>query len=199
MTDQIRYNAGKPRLSYFFVSDRALCRFLDFYVDDWEMERPSTSSALVHVSQFLGAGNGGWRYLADAAAELLYEMETLTNPAPTIVLATGAEFLCSCLGALNAYVDVCLYGESKYARGNFRLGAPVTSYLDSALRHLRAAVDDETYDVESEQPHAAMALWNVWQALDQPDWRDDRLPPVCNAPPTYDAPLNERTGVPDGI
>jgi hypothetical protein len=180
VTEQIRYNAGKTRLSYFFASRTALERFLDLYVNDWDYGEPTLHSALRNISQFLAAGAGdlGWSYLTDAASELLYESECLVNPNPTIKLDGGPEFLCSCLGGLNAYVDVCIYGESKYARGNFRMGAPITSYLDSALRHLRAAIDGETYDVESSEPHAAMALWNVWQALDQPPFRDDRLPAV---------------------
>lgn len=174
---QRRYNEHKPQLTYFFSSDRAFGRFLDLYTDDWGSDG---DSPLQNIAAFLGSGPGshGWRELVDAAAQLISQLEHFTNEAPTIKYSDPGLFLCSCFGALSAYCQVCVYGETKYDRGNYRFGAPVTEYLDSALRHLRASEDGEDWDLESQEPHLAMALWNVWQALDQPVFRDNRLPEV---------------------
>jgi hypothetical protein len=58
--------------------------------------------------------------------------------------------------------------------GNYRLGESLRHYLDSALRHIRAFMREEV--LNDDGCHTlANALWNVWQALDQPEFRDDRL------------------------
>jgi hypothetical protein len=80
--------------------------------------------------------------------------------------------------ALSELCAVYEYGGQKYKRGNYRKGAPLTSYLDSALRHILSYASGQTYDIESGLHHLGHALWNLWVAMDLPGLRDDRLPAV---------------------
>ena len=80
------------------------------------------------------------------------------------------------------YISVCEFGARKYQRGNFRKGAPVCSYADSAIRHIRRIRKcKELVDPESGLSHLAHTLWNlvqIFEIMQQPEVaavRDDRL------------------------
>lgn len=183
---QLRYNEGKAKLSYFYANERATRR--------WREARQScsvgwyvgvsqhTASAVRELTEFLASGPGSsFDALAGAVGKLLCGLEFDINGSVEGVVFDGRtieETLASAPDALAAFCAVCEYGEAKYLRGNFRKGAPITQYLDSALRHINARLRGEILDPESGKPHLAHALWNVWTALDQPDSRDDRLPAV---------------------
>lgn len=186
MEQQLRYNTGKPKLSYFYANHRALERLQEYYVteDDFGVAGDiveAYDSIFEDVALFLSEGpDTGFRYLVRAfqalAAALEYDLggDIVTFPDEPL------EMLHLVPRAVDAYCDVCVFGEGKYARGNFRKGAPITDYLDSMLRHLRARLRGEHFDDESGYPTAAHALWNLWQALDQPGFRDNRLPAVVD-------------------
>lgn len=80
--------------------------------------------------------------------------------------------------ALRGFARVCMYGAGKYDRGNYLKGAPLSQYMDCALRHLTAWNEGEEKDPESECDHLAHFLWNALclyeMAQTQPE-RDDRL------------------------
>lgn len=184
-TQQIRDNSAKPKLSYFFTNGRGLERAKAMYVNDWVFgpEVNSLDSAVEHINEWLAAGPGDPNYkpLVDAFCEVVAELEeTRFGERPEYLRWDGTfvQFIASAVNALDEYCDVCAYGANKYARGNYRLGAPVTEYLDSTLRHLLACIGGDETDVESDCLHLGLAMWNLWQALDQPAFRDDRLPAV---------------------
>lgn len=187
--NQIRYSSGKPRLSYFWANDTALGRANEAWMAGSMPANVTVdvvyASIYGHITGFLALGPYG-SYVP--LAEALFELVTLLEDevAGAVVECNCdegvVEFLNSAVGALDAYCAVCAYGETKYSRGNYRLGAPVTEYLDSALRHLRSARNGQRIDDESGCLHLALAVWNIWQALDQPSFRDDRLREVQTAP-----------------
>lgn len=47
-------------------------------------------------------------------------------------------------------------GAEKYAKDNWKLGQPLSRYIDSAWRHLMA-----TRDGKQDEDHAAATAWNV--------------------------------------
>lgn len=164
---QDRHNAGKPKLSYLFANERALAEMLLLEGEPVNLGRP------VYVSAYL---NGGSRALLAKAAwwGVAGLQFALTGNS---VGANDFLELCSlCPEALAEICAVADFGEGKYARGNYRKGAPVTEYCDSGLRHELAT---QALDSESGKHHLAHAFWNYWQALNQPEDRDDRLPRVA--------------------
>lgn len=181
---QIRHNEDKPQLSYFFANERSYARFQENYgKGEWLAETSAHEAyivALESINDFLASGSGGsWADLVDALSTVMAIVEHDQAPDPDVAYAGGPwEFVASVPYALAEYCRVCVYGEAKYSRGNYRLGAPVTEYLDSALRHLRSILNGEMYDRESSLLHAGFLMWNLWQALDQPGRRDNRLPAV---------------------
>lgn len=80
--------------------------------------------------------------------------------------------------ALKGFAQVCQYGGQKYDRGNYLKGAPLSQYMDCALRHLVAWNNGEEKDPESECDHLAHFVWNALclyeMAKTQPE-RDDRI------------------------
>lgn len=91
------------------------------------------------------------------------------------------------------FATVCAYGEKKYSRGNYLLGAPVCLYLACALRHLLAWSPESPNDSESGCNHLGHALWNLVMANDQPAHRDNRL----RAPVDGPSPDENPGGSPD--
>lgn len=80
--------------------------------------------------------------------------------------------------ALEGFARVCEYGGKKYDRGNYLKGAPLSQYMDCALRHLVAWNNGEDQDPESQCDHLAHFVWNALclyeMAQSQPE-RDDRI------------------------
>ncbi len=176
--DQLRYNEEKARLSYVYANHTALQRLCEArpYVNV-ENGRQAAEHAVLATSAFLASGpSGNWHTLAVAVGLTIVGHEVEHGYEPDG--ATGLRMLAECPNALKAYGELCLRGERKYTRGNYRLGSPITHYCDSGLRHLNAILRGTAIDPELDVPHGICAFWNLWQALDQPDWRDDRLPAV---------------------
>lgn len=163
-TQQLRHNKGKPKLSFIFANQAAFAACLDV--------NSFGEPHLYYVTQYL---NGAHRkVLAEVALRTLYMLQTeLTGVEPTTT--KFRELLKVCPEALAEICGVYEFGEGKYERGNYRKGAPITEYLDSALRH---ELSSEERDAESGKHHLAHAFWNYWQVLNQPAERDDRLPRV---------------------
>lgn len=192
-TDQMRFNNGKAKLTYPFSSSRAwkLVRAsfaLEQYddgllYDDDEVE--ISEQLVVNITDYLGRGTND---LTAAFVDCLNLLQRdLTGVEPGYA-ETFAGFLADNVKSLQALANVFVYGEQKYARGNYRKGASVTSYLDSALRHLVFGyLTGERNDKESGLPHLAHVAWNLLVAMDQPASRDDRLPAVHD--PANDEPL----------
>jgi hypothetical protein len=191
---QLRFNTGKPKLSYFYSNARALERLQEYYAQEEEFGVvpdvfEAYDSIFEDVALFLSEGpDTGFRHLVRAfqglAAALEYDLggDAIAMPEEPL------ELLLRIPRAVDAYCDVCVAGEAKYPRGNFRKGAPITDYLDSMLRHLRARLRGEHFDLETGKPTGAHSLWNLWQALDQPGFRDNRLPAVVDNAPTQPSP-----------
>lgn len=191
MEQQLRYNDGKPKLSYFYANGRALDRLREYYVrdDDFGEARDlheAYDSIFEDVALFLSEGpdtDNGFCHLVRGFQALAAALEfDLGGPVVTFP-AEPLAMLLEVPRAVDAYCEVCVFGEGKYERGNYRKGAPITDYLDSMLRHLRARLRGQHFDTESGKPTAAHALWNLWQALDQPGFRDNRLPAVQDIGP----------------
>lgn len=158
MADQTRDNKDKTQLHYWYST----------YAADVLLKLPL---------EILGGAPTA------TAEKVLHELAAfLRTPSAGVPLRTAA------LAAVNAghdpgelYSRVCMFGAKKYARGNFRKGAGVCSYADSALRHLMRILAGEDTDPESGLPHIGHALWNIVQMFEiqvRPDaWagRDDRL------------------------
>lgn len=71
--------------------------------------------------------------------------------------------------AIEQVMKVGEMGAAKYGDHNYRLGMPVTKFLNAAFRHafvewLFKGVDN---DPESGLPHLAHAAWNMLAALEQ--------------------------------
>lgn len=200
MTQQLRYNTGKPKLTYLFCAGRAMNALSEFCDEDHDLTGSPLDEAMREIVRFLDGG-GKW-HLANAAIQIGCAIEKeVTGDEPYLEEMSAFEALAAMPNALEAFCATCDYGEGKYARGNFRKGAPVTQYLDSALRHILARMRGETADPESNCRHLGHALWNVVEALDQPEERDDRLPQVHVPAPTpandvkFDADLDEASAV----
>lgn len=152
MADQTRSNAGKAKLTYYYMNVRALRK-----MSAVEAMAVGIDGVIDSIARWLARESES--ALAESAVQLLHfmglELENMDE-------------------ALLAYSAVCVYGEGKYARFNYRKGAPICCYLDSALRHLRAYQGGEILDSESGCLHVAHAFWNIFQALEQPSHRDDR-------------------------
>jgi hypothetical protein len=181
--DQLRYNEDKPRLSQVFASSRALDGFAELDGTDYEhvSEQHWLTCAATEIARYLDRGPTASLQYAILAVLLELEKDIAPLFKPEVpesrnVVALLAQFPQSFRELCRVYE----YGEKKYARGNYRKGAPLTSYLDSALRHLLAYGSGETNDRESACHHLAHALWNLWIALDLPVIRDDRLPSVVD-------------------
>lgn len=189
MEQQLRYNANKPKLSYFYANATALDRLCEYYSQEEEFGKADNvfeayDSIFEDVAFFLSEGpDTGFRHLVRAFQALASTLEVDLGGFPFRMPEKPMELLLHIPRAVDAYCGVCVFGESKYERGNYRKGAPITDYLDAMLRHLRARLRGEHFDYESGRPSGAHALWNLWQALDQPGFRDDRLPAVLGLVP----------------
>ncbi len=177
MPEQLRYNTGKPKLSYLYANSRAI-RTIRYDV------APTYDAMAVELQKFLAGGPREHLECAAGAARMALELE-LGGEIHTRYTKRG-RIVVDCYNADNETCKVYEFGERKYERGNYRKGAPLTNYIDSTLRHYREIrkhrehiVYEVAVDAESMLAHGAHIFWNLWQALDQPDSRDDRLAPVA--------------------
>lgn len=182
MTDkQMRFNSGKAKLSYVFCNSESINRLLSRRIVSPVV---TTSLGPVDLTVCRAA-------VHECTGFLSRELNSLRNALlcglSVIELDCGRKlpenFDPLTLQAWDEYCKVCEVGEKKYARGNYRKGAGVTEYLDCGLRHLRARLRGEILDPESGCMHMAHFVWNLWQAMDQPEWRDDRLAAVTRVAP----------------
>jgi len=65
------------------------------------------------------------------------------------------------LFALEGVARVLMYGERKYAKGNWAKGQPWSVPFDSMIRHMTAWQRGEELDPESGLPHLDHALCNM--------------------------------------
>jgi hypothetical protein len=144
VTDQLRHNADKSQLSYFYSIPGSL------------IDCPSLQPIVTAITTYLSRNTDSYDSIIAEVEQCIRQSDS-TEPSV-------------------AYSRVATYGERKYSRGNFILGAPVCSYLDSALRHLEALAAGDKYDAESTEPHIYHVYWNVIEASTQPRHRDNRLP-----------------------
>ncbi len=59
--------------------------------------------------------------------------------------------------ALGAFNDVHKFGDSKYARGNWKQGLHLSRLLNAAIRHISATLNGDLFDSESGKLHTAHA------------------------------------------
>lgn len=64
--------------------------------------------------------------------------------------------------AIDAVAHHCEEGAIKYGERNVDRGLPAHSLLDSAMRHLRKYLHNET-----DEPHLRAAAWNILWLLEQ--------------------------------
>jgi len=111
-------------------------------------------------------------------------MSDTTNPKDALGLKKPPLRLVPAAGLLHV-AKVMGLGAAKYGPYNWR-GKPVrlTVYIEAAMRHLLSALDGETDDRESGQPHAAHAAACMMIVLDAAatgNLVDDRPPPGAAA------------------
>lgn len=187
MTDQLRYNTGKPKLTYIFSAHVAFDKVSEYATTDLTSEVEPFSEVLRDLADFLGRADD--LSLVDAlfgcVRHLDRQLGGLSTEPKEWMNATF--FFVSHVKAFEEFCKVCEYGERKYNRGNYRKGAPISQYLDCALRHGVAFVNGTALDKESGCHHLAHMFWNLWMALDMPEHRDDRLPAVAR--PVVESPI----------
>lgn len=71
--------------------------------------------------------------------------------------------------AIEQVMKVGEMGAGKYGDYNYKLGMPVTKYINAAFRHvfLQWLFKREDNDQESGLPHLAHGAWNLLAALEQ--------------------------------
>jgi hypothetical protein len=65
---------------------------------------------------------------------------------------------------IHRYAELLQRGSQKYSDRNWELGMPVSSYLDSALRHLFQLLDGD-----NSEDHAAAVIFNVGAVIHHRD------------------------------
>lgn len=181
MKSQERHNEGKPKLTYVFSNTKAVWGLLrslpPVFVDH------SVESAISAMTLFLSredrcsALNAALCHVLGLLQQEMGGDRVETSESLTLYVFSHSE-------AWDEYCRVCEVGAKKYSPGNYRLGAAYSNYADAALRHIRKFMRGIQLDEESGCHHLAHALWNIWQLMDQPDWRDDRLPAVTRVQET---------------
>lgn len=182
---QTRFDADKPQLFYIFSSRQALDHIQDALQGMcWQAGQPDASTLCAHIAKFLDGGSIWQISAAFVDAMIMLQGEDF-EARPYTAIA----FFAHVPKALGPLASTYVYGARKYGRGNHRLGAPYTNYLNSALRHMVRYAGGENLDEDivnedgsvtegSHLPHLAHVAWNLITMLDQPPSRDDRLEPV---------------------
>lgn len=178
MTDQLRFNAGKIPMHYILSSSRAISIMEEVYYVPYVGVLPDLDEVVkwaeAALDRRLSLEDVGY-----ALTDLLHETNAHVGEPAAVSDAGRYAFISNHVAAWRGYGTICEFGAKKYARGNYRKGAPITNYLDSFARHIIfGPMRGEEFDPESGLPHRQHAQWNLFQALDQPEWRDDRLPAI---------------------
>ena len=156
MSNQLRFNEGKPHFHYWYST--RLASFLGEDLGELAPRHAKAASALLENLTLWLCDRIDHRALIEFWREVCYDLD---------------------LASL--YTEVCEFGETKYDRGNFRKGQSVCHYADSCIRHLKRLIKDEACDQDSGKSHFGHAWWNVGQIfeiMEQPEvakQRDDRL------------------------
>lgn len=179
---QQRHNAGKPKLSYVFSNAKAMW-MLQNYGIDYGNQPEGAAHILVLMNGFLSRENSAGALLS-CLTEIVKLLQAEMGGPVIQPCVSHVEYVFSHVEAWDEYCRVCEVGAAKYSRGNYRLGESWTHYADCALRHTRKFMCGIQLDEESGCHHLAHALWNLWQLMDQPEWRDDRLPAVNRNEPS---------------
>lgn len=163
----LRYNTGKPPLSYLMDFDHSILML---------MQKPLLSSAVLYqamsTSEVLTAVFSELQQLALKAAGLGDEV-SIEDHIYDILVLSHREY-CLAIGALwgieagvfasplcDELCRVFAVGAKIYARGNWTKGLPLSTTLDSALRHLQALQRGQETDKESGLSNWAHLVWNV--------------------------------------
>jgi hypothetical protein len=144
---QLRYDSGKPKLSYLIA------------------QTPEAAHIL------LGSMSDQQEEILESLC--LYMRDDITSDDVLKALVVMARSIG--LDLATEVAEVYTYGATKYAHGNYLKGQTVCHYLDSAARHLRSWIGGEPKDPESGRHHLAHIWWNVERSGDQSLERDDRL------------------------
>ena len=114
-----------------------------------------------------------------------------SNEGPKIVAARNNEgkpeltWLFSWPYAIKEVVKPFISGKEEYGLYNYKLGAPYSESINSAMRHTLAWWNGEDFDKKTlektgqEVNHLAFAIWNLLRVLDEtynpgPGTKDDR-------------------------
>ena len=161
MTDQLRHNAGKLKLSYWLGTQAYLVQPSD---DGMYIDRGAAQCLEFDLASFVRGETRSGDLVAALKGMLGDDM-------------VGEYFTRS-----------CMFGEQKYCRGGFMLGAPISQYCDSAARHLKAlrtsgAEYTETYTKDGVEHTAVLNHWEgvcwnivmIFEVMTSAPQRDDRL------------------------
>jgi len=80
--------------------------------------------------------------------------------------------------AIEEVAKVDNWGKIKYPRGNSKKVHDYTKLWDSAIRHLKSAIQKEDYDSQSNELHLSHAAWNILtliECIKNNNINDDRL------------------------
>lgn len=177
MTNQMRENSGKPRVSYIFTNYNSYLKLHTYEIEEDLKIFPLTLDEIfLELSRYLSRKDVGQDSVMRALIGTLQQLQLhlggmLPSNDPEM---SAAEYV---LGMDKAWAEFCLVcerGAQKYAEGNYRLGQTVRHYADSAGRHLLAFGRGDVMNDDGCCTLAG-AVWNLWCLLDQPEWRDDRL------------------------
>lgn len=169
MANQVRYNADKLKLSYW-LGTRASAFVCSNYIEIGT--DASRAAPLERVLRLFIRGDDNEYLLLDALMECAGGRDTVAEH----------------------FTRACMYGEHKYFRGGFMIGAPISHYCDSAARHLKALRNEGPVYIESYTPksengeqvatvtctlnHWEGVCWNVvmiFEVMNAAPQRDDRL------------------------
>ena len=80
------------------------------------------------------------------------------------------------INELYRVLEIYRYGAERFGADNWKLGMPVSEFIDSAFRHLTALLEGKV-----DEDHGARTVWNImcamWMIKNKPE-QDDRKKPV---------------------
>lgn len=175
--NQMRENSGKPRVSYIFTNYNSFVKLHTYEIEeDIKLFPLTTDEIFLELSRYLSRADISQDSVIRVLIASLQHLQLhLGGDLPANDPEMSAvQYVLACDKAWDEFCLVCERGAQKYAEGNYRLGESVRHYADSAGRHLLAFARGETLNDDGCCTLAG-AVWNLWQLLDQPEWRDDRL------------------------